>query len=73
MMSIGKYLYFLTLVADHSGLTVLTRCKRNETLSNDTDDWSNKPGTTTGKRINYVRCDNAKEFLSSAFNEYLGY
>jgi hypothetical protein len=29
-------------------------------------DWNQ-----TGKRISYLRCDNAKEFLSSAFNEYL--
>jgi hypothetical protein len=28
-------------------------------------DWNQ-----TGKRISYLRCDNAKEFLSSAFNEY---
>ena len=25
----------------------------------------------TGKRISYLRCDNAKEFLRSAFDEYL--
>ena len=25
----------------------------------------------TGKRISYLRCGNSKEFLSSAFNEYL--
>jgi hypothetical protein len=35
-------------------------------LSNFTEDWNQ-----TGKRISYLRCDNAKEFLSSAFNEYL--
>jgi hypothetical protein len=41
-------------------------------LSSVTEDLPNKPGTKTGKRINYLRCDNAKEFLRPAFNEYLG-
>ena len=40
-------------------------------VSNATENLPNKPGTKTGKTRNYLKCDNAKEFLSSAFNQYL--
>jgi hypothetical protein len=71
MMSIGKHLYFLILVDDDSGLTVAYPMqKKSDTLKFYTG-FAEKAWNQTGKRISYLRCDNAKEFLSSAFNQYL--
>jgi hypothetical protein len=33
--------------------------------------FSRQAWNQTGKRMNSVRCDNAKDFLTSAFNKYL--
>jgi len=40
-------------------------------LSNGTEDLPTNPGTEHAKRLKYLRCDNAKEFLNSAFKECL--
>ena len=69
MMSIEKHLYFLILVDDYSGLVYPTQ-KKSDSLKCYRG-FSEQAWNQTGKRINHLRCDNAKEFLSSAFNEYL--
>jgi len=69
MMSIGKHLYFLILVDDYSGLTVAYPMKRKSDALKFYRGFSEQAWNQTGKRISYPRCDNAKEFLTSAFNE----
>jgi len=71
MMSIGKHLYFLILVDDYSGLTVAYPMQKKSDALKFYRGFAEQAWNQTGKRIRYLRCDNAKEFLSSAFNEYL--
>jgi hypothetical protein len=71
MMSIGKHLYFLILVDDYSELTVAYPMQKKSDAFKCYRGFAEQAWSKTGKRINYLRCDNAKEFLSSAFNEYL--
>ena len=71
MMSIGKHLYFLILVDDYSGLTVTYPMQKKSDALKFYRGFAEQAWNQTGKRISYLRCDNAKEFLSSAFNEYL--
>ena len=68
MMSIGTHLYFVILLDDYSGLTVADPISDALKFYRG---FAEKAWNQTGKRISYLRCDNVKEFLSSAFNEYL--
>jgi len=71
MMSIGKYLYFLILVDDYSGLTGAYPMQKKSDALKCYRGFAGHAWNQTGKRIDYLRCDKAKEFLSSEFNEYL--
>ena len=71
MMSIGKHLYYLILVDDYSGLAVAYPVQKKSDALEFYRGFAEKAWNQTGTRISYLRCDNAKEFLSSAFNEYL--
>jgi hypothetical protein len=71
MMSIGKHPYILILVDNYSGLRVAYPMqKRSDALKCYTG-FAEQPWNQIGKRISYLRCDNAKKFLSSGCNEYL--
>jgi hypothetical protein len=70
MMSIGKHLYFLISVDDYSALTVAYPIQKKSDALKFYRGFAEQAWNQTGKRISYQRCDNAKEFLSSAFNEY---
>jgi hypothetical protein len=71
MMSIGKHLSFLILFYDYSGVTVAYPIQKKSDALKFYRGFAEEAWSQTGKRISYLRCDNSKEFLSSAFNEYL--
>ena len=56
---------------DSSGLTVAYPKQKKSDALNFYRGFAEQAWNQTGKRISYLRCDNAKEFLSSALNEYL--
>jgi len=71
VMYIEKHLYFLISVDDCSGLTVAYPMQKKSDALKCYRRFAEQVWNQRGKRINFLRCDNAKPFLSSAFNEYL--
>jgi hypothetical protein len=71
MMSIGTHLYFVILLDDYSGLTVAYPMQKQLDALKCYRGFAEEAWNQTGKRINYLRCDNAREFLSSLFKECL--
>jgi len=71
MRSIATHLYFLALVEDYTGLTVdYPTQKKLETLKCSRG-FAEQGLSQTGKNFNCLSCENAKDFLSSEFKEYL--
>jgi len=69
--SIGRHLYFLVLVDDYSGLKIAYPIQEKSDALKCYRGFAEQSWNQTGKRINYLRRDNPKEFLSSAFNKHL--
>jgi hypothetical protein len=62
MMSIGKDLYFPILVDDYSGLKVAYPMQKKSDTRKCYRGFAEQAWNQTGKRIDYLRCDNPKEF-----------
>jgi hypothetical protein len=71
MMSIGRHLYFMISVDDYSGLKVAYPMQRKSDALKCYRGFAEQAWNQTCKKIKYLICDDAKEFLSSALNACL--
>jgi hypothetical protein len=68
--SYGGSKYFLTVIADFSGFSCVFFVKRKSDTSFTQCAFFNNVKTQFGKKINQIRCDNGREYISNKLKDF---